>query len=65
MTITIDCRTCVLIDSSHCSDCGVTYISGREPGEAVIVDVAEFAALRRLAAAGLVPDVSHRPAATG
>lgn len=65
MDFTIDCRTCIRQRSSSCDDCVVTFISDREPDEAVIIDAAEFAALRRLEAAGLVPSLKHdEPPAT-
>lgn len=59
MNLIIDCSTCVRAGTSRCSDCVVTFISNREADEAVVVDAAEFAALRRLAAAGLVPSLEH------
>ncbi len=42
-----------------CDDCVVTFIVGREPGDAVVIDVAEVRAVRLLAQAGLVPDLRH------
>ena len=57
MEFTIDCRTCPRQDSPTCSDCVVMFISSREPDEAIVIDAAEFAALRRLAAAGLIPEL--------
>ncbi|MCB0997420.1 MAG: hypothetical protein KDB21_20145 [Acidimicrobiales bacterium] len=59
-TIRIDCDTCVARDTAACHDCVVTFICSREPGEAVIVDVAELASLRMLHEAGLVPALRHR-----
>ena len=38
-----------------CDDCVVTFICGREPDEAVIIDVAEARAVRMLGEVGLVP----------
>lgn len=57
MEFTIDCRSCSRPDSSSCEECVVTFISEREPDEAVVVGADEFAALRRLAMAGLIPSV--------
>jgi hypothetical protein len=37
----------------------VTFICSREPGEAVVVDVAEARALRTLSEAGLLPASRH------
>ncbi|MDH4277494.1 MAG: hypothetical protein OEZ14_08455 [Acidimicrobiia bacterium] len=59
MTLTIDCGTCSRSGTATCQDCVVTFIIGREPDDAVIVDAAEFAAVRRLQRAGLVPDLLH------
>ena len=43
-----------------CDDCVVTFIVGREPGEALVIDVEEARAVRLLAEAGLVPELRHR-----
>ena len=43
-----------------CDDCVVTFISGREPGDAIVIDVAEERAVRMLAEAGLVPSLRHQ-----
>lgn len=59
MSLSIDCDTCSLQHSSACSSCVVSFIVSREPNEAVVVDVAEFAAMRRLQSAGLLPDLRH------
>lgn len=58
--ITISCDECAMQGSSACDDCVVTFICGREPDEAVIIDAAEARAVRLLAAAGLVPELRHR-----
>lgn len=58
--LVIDCADCSLRDSAACGDCLVTFICSREPGEAVVVDVAEERALRLLTDSGLVPPVRHR-----
>lgn len=59
MSMTIDCGTCSHRQTSSCDECVVTFIVEREPNEAVVIDVAEFTALRRLQSAGLVPDLRH------
>lgn len=59
MSMTIDCGTCSRRETASCAECVVTFIVEREPDEAVVIDVAEFTALRRLQAAGLVPDLLH------
>ncbi len=60
--LSIDCDACVRQDTDTCSDCVVTFLVSRQPSEAVIIDVAEFAALRRLQTAGLVPGLRHQAA---
>lgn len=56
----IDCDTCVMQRSAVCEDCVVSFIVNREPGEALVIDVAEARAVRLLAEAGLVPGIRHR-----
>ena len=55
----IDCDDCRMQHTSVCDDCVVTFIVGREPGDAVIIDVEEERAVRLLARAGLVPGLRH------
>jgi hypothetical protein len=43
--------------TTACDDCVVTFLVGREPGDAVVLDLEEERGLRRLADAGLVPDL--------
>jgi hypothetical protein len=57
----IDCAECVMQHTSACDDCVVSFIVGREPGSAIVIDVAEARALRRLSDAGLVPGLRHQP----
>ncbi len=64
MEFTIDCRACPRHQEEACDDCVVTFVASRCPDEAVVVDAGEFAALRRLAAAGLISsplDAHQRP----
>ena len=56
----ISCDDCVMQDTPACEDCVVTFICGREPGEAVVIDVAEARAVRLLGEAGLVPPLRRR-----
>jgi len=56
---TIDCDECAMQGTSACDDCVVTFICSREPGEAVVVDVAEARAIRLLSGAGLLPELRH------
>lgn len=51
----ISCDDCVMQMTSACGDCVVTFIHGREPDEAVVIDVAEARAVRLLGEVGLVP----------
>ena len=57
--LVIDCDECAMQDTSACDDCVVTFICSREPGEAVVVDVAEERAIRLLSTAGLLPALRH------
>jgi hypothetical protein len=61
MTLTITCDDCSMKDTETCQDCVVTFICGRQPDDALIIDVAEARAVRMLSRAGLVPDLRHRP----
>lgn len=61
--ITISCDDCTMQATSACDDCVVSFICGRDPDEAVIIDAAEARAVRMLAAAGLVPELRHRRSA--
>ena len=55
----IDCDECVMQGTAACDDCVVTFICSREPGEAVVADVAEARAIRLLSGAGLLPELRH------
>ena len=57
----IDCADCVMRDSRACDDCLVTFITGREPDDALVIDVAEARAVRLLSRAGLIPEIRHQP----
>jgi len=57
--LTISCEECAMQHTEACDDCVVTFICGREPGRAVVIDVAEARAVRLLSQAGLVPDLRH------
>lgn len=59
-SFTISCDDCSARDSEACADCVVTFICGREPDDAVIIDADEERAVRLLAGAGLVPELRHR-----
>lgn len=55
--LTIDCDRCALRDTDACDDCVVTFLLGREPDDAVVIDAAEARAIRMLEHAGLVPEL--------
>ena len=59
-SVTIDCDTCTMQHSTACADCVVTYICDREPTTAVVINLDDFRSMRRLAKAGLVPDLRHQ-----
>lgn len=59
--LTIDCADCRMRSTPACDDCLVTFITGRDPEDAVVIDVAEARAVRLLADAGLVPGIRHVP----
>jgi len=58
-SICISCDDCELQGSAACDDCLVTFVLGREPDDAVVVDVEEARAMRMLSRAGLVPALRH------
>lgn len=59
-TMLISCGDCVMEGTDACTDCVVTFLCEREPGDAVIIDVAEARALRLLEQGGLAPALRHR-----
>ena len=59
-TITISCDDCSMQHSEACRECIVTYVCDRTAAEPVVVDLPTLGALRRLSAAGLVPELRHR-----
>lgn len=61
----ISCDDCVMRATDHCNDCVVTFICGRDPSDAVIIDADEARAVRLLGQAGLVPGLRHRRVAPG
>ena len=58
-TISISCDDCELQGTDACEDCLVSFVLGREPDDAVVVDVEEARAMRMLSRAGLVPGLRH------
>ena len=53
--LTIDCECCALRETAACDDCVVTFLLGREPDDAIVIDADEARAMRMLERAGLVP----------
>lgn len=45
--------------TSACEECVVSFICGREPDDAVVIDAAEARGVRLLSSAGLVPGLRH------
>jgi hypothetical protein len=62
---TVDCADCAMRETAACDDCIVSFVVSREPGEALVVDVAEARAMRMLSRAGLVPELRHIPRVAG
>jgi hypothetical protein len=56
----ISCDECVMEGTSACSECVVTFLCEREPGDAIVIDVDEVRALRLLEQGGLAPALQHR-----
>lgn len=59
-SLIISCDDCTMQGTSACDDCIVTFICGREPEEAVIIDAAEERAIRILGRSGLAPPLRHQ-----
>lgn len=64
-SFTIDCADCAHRHTDVCDDCVVSFIVGREPEDALVVDADEARAVRLLERAGLVPGVRHEARASG
>jgi len=56
-TFTISCDECSLQGTEACDDCVVTFLLGREPDDAVVIDADEARAMRMLERVGLVPSL--------
>ena len=59
-SFTIDCADCAHRHTPVCDDCVVSFIVGRAPEDALVVDADEARAVRLLERAGLVPGVRHQ-----
>ena len=62
-TLTISCDDCRMQDTPVCEGCVVTWILGREPEDAVVIDADEARAVRVLGRSGLIPLLRHQPRA--
>ena len=60
-SLTISCSDCEMQGTDACEECVVTFIVGRDPDDAVVIDAGEARAVRLLASAGLVPGLRHVP----
>ena len=60
-SVTISCSDCKMQETPACDDCVVSFIVGREPDDAIVIDAGEARAVRLLADAGLVPALRHVP----
>lgn len=64
-SLRIDCGECAMEGTDACSDCVMSFVVNREPGDALVVDAEEARAQRILAEAGLLPTLRHRRKASG
>ena len=64
-TIAIDCDDCRLQGTGACDDCLVSFVLGRDPDDAVVIDAEEARTVRRLARAGLVPSLRFSSRSAG
>ena len=64
-SFTVDCADCAHRATAVCDDCVVSFIVGRAPEDALVVDADEARAVRLLERAGLVPGVRHEAQASG
>lgn len=58
-SLIISCDDCTMRDTGACEGCVVSFICGRDPDDAIIIDVAEERAIRMLGRSGLVPPLRH------
>lgn len=59
-TITVECDSCLMRGTAACDDCVVTFLLGREPDDAVVIDAEEARAMRMLEQAGLLPTLKFQ-----
>lgn len=58
--ITVECDSCVMQGTDACDDCVVTFLLGRDPDDAVVIDADEARAMRMLEQAGLLPSLKFQ-----
>jgi hypothetical protein len=58
--LTINCDECVMRNTEACDDCVVSFVVGREPGEALVIDVEEERAASRRGVASSAPSRTVR-----
>lgn len=59
-TLSISCDDCSMASTGCCEGCVVSFICGRDPEDAVVIDAAQARAMRVLGVVGLVPPLLHR-----
>jgi len=57
--LVIDCGQCAQQGTGACDDCVVSFVLGREPDDAVVIDAREERAMRLLEGAGLLPRLRY------
>ncbi len=63
-SICISCEDCVMQGTDACKDCLVTFVVAHQPGDAVVIDMVEAKAIRRMSRLGLVSPIRHRSSAS-
>ena len=58
----IDCEKCTKQESLQCEDCVVTFLCGDNDSTAVIINLEEYRAIKKIADAGLVPPLRYSEA---
>jgi hypothetical protein len=64
-SIAISCDDCRLRHTDTCDDCLVSFVLGREPDDALVIDADEAREVRRLAETGLVPRLRFSSSTAG
>jgi hypothetical protein len=59
-TITVACDECQMRATTTCEDCVVSFLLGRDPDDAVVIDADEARAMRMLEQAGLLPTLKFK-----